>query len=143
MRGVCGVGVHVCTNRYYICIYPDERLQKKKRFLFIRCQHGTARADGKQISPDISTCKNICLLPNHYLRFAANTASREARHVTSFSRPSDRPSGRPRSCFPQPFCKKALELKRNQPAVQIPLLENFAKKPSAFLKINPQSHSAG
>ena len=80
---------------------------------------------------------------HHYLRFAANSASREAGHVASFSRPSDRPSGRPRSCFPQPFCKKALELKRNQPAVQVPLLENFAKKPSAFLKINPRSNSAG
>ena len=80
---------------------------------------------------------------NLYLRFAANSASREAGHVVRFSRPSDRPSGRPRSCFPQPFCKKALELKRNQPAVQVPLLENFAKKPSVFLKINPQSNSAG
>ena len=39
--------------------------------------------------------------------------------------------------------KKTLELKRNQPSVQVPLLENFAKKPSAFLKINPQSNSAG
>ena len=39
--------------------------------------------------------------------------------------------------------QKALELKRNQPAVQVPLLETLAKKPSAFLKINPQSNSAG
>ena len=39
--------------------------------------------------------------------------------------------------------KKIQELKRNQPTVQVPLLENFTKKPSAFLKINPQSNNAG
>ena len=32
------------------------------------------------------------------------------------------------------FVKKTLELKRNQPAVQVPLSGNFAKKPSIFFK---------
>jgi len=45
--------------------------------------------------------------------------------------------------FPDHFTKKTFELKRNEPAVQVPLSENFAKKSSGFLEINPQSNSAG
>ena len=82
-------------------------------------------------------------IANLFLTILGQFPGQGACHVAGKSRPSDRPGGRPRSCFPRPFCKKALELKRNQPAVQVPLLENFAKKPSAFLKINPQSNSAG
>jgi len=80
---------------------------------------------------------------NLYLRILANSKAREAGHVAGHSRPSDRPDGRPWSCFSLSFCKKILELKRNQPAVQVSLSGNFAKKPSAFLKINPQSNSDG
>jgi len=42
--------------------------------------------------------------------------------------------------FPGHFAKKILGLYRNQPAVQPLLLENFAKKPSTFSGINPQSN---
>ena len=80
---------------------------------------------------------------NLSLPILANSEAREAGHVAGRSRPSDRPGGRPKSCFSRSFCKKTLELKRNQPAVQVPLSENFAKKPLAFLEINPQSNSAG
>ena len=45
--------------------------------------------------------------------------------------------------FPDHFAKKTLELYRNQPVVQLPLSGIFAKKPSIFLKINPQSNSQG
>ena len=78
--------------------------------------------------------------PRAYLLYLilANSKAREAGHVAGHSRPSDRPS-----CFSLLFCKKILELKRNQPAVQVSLSGNFAKKPSAFLEINPQSNSAG
>ena len=37
------------------------------------------------------------------------------------------------------FAKKALILKRNQPAVLLPLSVYFSKKHSTFTKINPQS----
>ena len=80
---------------------------------------------------------------NLFLAIPGQFPGQGACHVAGKSRPSDRPGGRPRSCFPRPFCKKTLELKRNQPVVQVPLLENFVKKPSAFLKINPQSNIAG
>ena len=83
------------------------------------------------------------LTVNLSLRILANSEVREAGHVADCSRPSDRPGGRPRSCFPRSFCKNPLELKRNQPAVQVPLSENFAKKPSTFLEINPQSNNTG
>ena len=62
-------------------------------------------------------------------------------HVIVKSRPSDRPRGRFRSCDSQSFYKKSLKLYQNQPAVRPPLSENFTKKPSIFLKINPQSTS--
>jgi len=68
------------------------------------------------------------------LRILANS---EARKAGGRSRPSDRPGGRSRSCFLWSFCKITLELKRNQPAVQVPLSENFAKNLSAFVEINP------
>jgi len=45
--------------------------------------------------------------------------------------------------FPDHFAKKNLKLYKNQPAVQLPLSGFFAKKPSIFLKINPQSNSQG
>ena len=81
---------------------------------------------------------------NLSLRILANSEAREAGHVAGRSRPSDRPGGWLRSCFSRSFCKrKTLKLKRNQPALQVPLSENFAKKPLAFLEINPQSNSAG
>ena len=62
-------------------------------------------------------------------------------HIIVKSRPSDRARGRYRSCDSQSFCKKSLELYQNQPAVRPPLSGNFTKKPSTFLKINPQSTS--
>jgi len=62
-------------------------------------------------------------------------------HVIAQSRTSDRARGRYRSCDSQSFCKKSLELYQNQPAVRPPLSGNFTKKPSTFLKINPQSTS--
>ena len=80
---------------------------------------------------------------NKYSNVLANSEAIEVGHIAGRSRPSDRSGGRPISCFLQSFFKKILELKRNQPMIQVPLSGNFVKKPSAFLEINPQSNNAG
>ena len=50
------------------------------------------------------------------------------------SRRLDRPIRRSRSCEFRLFCKKALNLPRNQHAVRPPLLDNFSKKFTNFPK---------
>ena len=68
----------------------------------------------------------------------------QRRHVTSDSQSSDRSGRRLGSYLSQIFfCKKALELQRNQPSVWPPLSINFAKKLSIFYRINLQSNKQG
>jgi len=54
---------------------------------------------------------------NLFLTIPGQFPGLRARHVTASPRPSDRANGWPRSCVFRMFCKKTLELQRNQPAV--------------------------
>ena len=76
-------------------------------------------------------CKKIT---NLFLTIPGQFPGLRARHVTASPRPSDRANGWPRSCVFRMFCKKTLELQRNQPAVLCPL------SPKCFE--NPPPHSS-
>ena len=75
-------------------------------------------------------------------RFLANSLGMGAGHVASFSRPSDRPSGRPKSLFSGHFAQKYSNFLEIQPTVHSPLSKIFLNKPLKFSEINLQSTRA-
>jgi len=75
------------------------------------------------------------LTVNLSLRILANFEVREAGHVAGCSRPSDRPGGRPRSCFPLSFCKKKTSnLREINPRSKFLSQKILQKSPQLFSK---------